>query len=175
MRQHYYRRLSKSYCLLIIAIFAIAFVLLPGRIAAASPITCNSLTSQLSDDKNYYVFTASATAGSGVTILGYNFDFGDRQSYSFTFGNVSSRGQATVRHTYQESGDYLVKVAVVTTNSGKTSTTSSPACQVQVTIGPSSSNALLNVGPGNTLGLFAVAMTVGGVIHTFWLRRRLTQ
>jgi hypothetical protein len=172
IRQHYYGRLSKYSCIVAAAMLVTALGLLSGQAAAASATVCNSLTSQLSDDKNYYVFTAMATAGSGATITGYNFDFGDHQSYSFTFGNVATRGQATVRHTYEESGDYLVKAAVVTTANGKTNTTTSPNCQVNVTIGASSSNPLLNVGPGNSLGIFIGATTIAALAHAIWTRRR---
>jgi hypothetical protein len=147
-----------------------------GATAPSSNPVCQSLTSSISSDKNYYIFTASAAPGDGDAVTGYVFDFGDHQSYSFSFGERSSRDrdQATATHIYSRPGKYLVVATVLTKSKGKVIAASSPSCQLRVTVGEvSTAGTLVNTGPGSTLGLFISAVMTGMAVHYYhFLKRR---
>lgn len=105
--------------------------------ADADPVTCESLKTTLSGDKNYYIFEAKAT-GNASSISGYTFDFGDHQSYTFTFkpNATEDHHTATVTHTYQKTGTYKPTVHVVLKNGQKTTNVTSDACKTTITIEP---------------------------------------
>ena len=142
--------------------------------AAVSPsASCLQLASSVSDDKNYQVFTASAAAGSGSTITGYTFDFGDNQTYSFTFGNgTTDRSRATVTHQYDKNGVYSAKASVQVEAGGRTADISSPDCMSSVALGVQAAAALVNTGPDVAYGVAAAAVVVAVTVHYGWSIRR---
>src|SRR6267154_1115103 len=86
-----------------LGLLVVCFSIQSQTAAADQPasVTCSSLHTSLSDDKNYYIFTASSS-GNNNAIAGYTFSFGDRQTYtvrSDTSGNQDHH-TVTVRHTY---------------------------------------------------------------------------
>jgi len=108
----------------------------PAHAAAPTP-ECLSLTAEQSEDKNYYNFKATASTANNASIIGYEFSFGDQQSYRFNFYNVpdKDRGTATVKHTYEKSKDYTATVSVISSANGKEAKASSPSCSTHVTVG----------------------------------------
>jgi PKD repeat protein len=113
-----------------------AAICMPCATVFADTVTCKSLTSQESADKNYFVFTVTAEAASGTTITGYHFDFGDHTAYDFKFAtNAQDRTTANVKHTYQKAGNFAASVQAVTSTGGKTARTGSDACKVTVANG----------------------------------------
>ena len=137
--------------------------------AASASAACQNLTSSLSSDKNYYIFTATAAPGGDNTeIAGYLFNFGDHQSYSFGFDRDSerSRSQATATHVYGHPGTYVITAAILTNKKGKVTATYSPNCQLRITIGQLPTvGTLVNTGPGSALGLFIAMSAVGAMAH----------
>jgi hypothetical protein len=141
---------------------------------AVPSVTCQSLSISLSDDKNFYIFNASA-AGDASTITGYRFDFGDHQSYDFTFSGASTqdRHSASVTHTYMTAGAYTASVQVNTKTAGKVARISSAACRAPITIAPPGSS-LVNTGAGNVVALFAGTSLLGTLLYQIWIRRQAT-
>jgi hypothetical protein len=116
--------------------------------AEESRINCDQLNSVLSDDKNYYIFTAKAS-GDSATITGYKFDFGDRQSYTATFpASNQDHHTATVTHTYKDPGSYTIVVHVQTKTQNKSSSVTSDACKTTMQIGEPT---LPNTGAGDVI------------------------
>jgi hypothetical protein len=144
----------------------------PFAEAAGAITTCNSLTAQETANENYR-FSVSAAPGSSETIMGYVFNFGDNQSYEFDYDPVTgiNRGQAKIDHIYSNPGTYVVTASVVTAANGKTKTTSSRACTIDVAVGQANSK-LPGSGPGNTLVLFVGISTIGTVMHYVLMSRR---
>lgn len=130
---------------------------------------CESLSADLSEDKNYYVFTATAT-GNGSQIYGYTFVYGDQQSYSVTFGpNSQNRLSAGVTHAYQKAGNYTARAVVNYSLDGESKTASSDNCQTAITIDPPAST-IPNAGPGNILALYIITALTGAAIFQLRLR-----
>jgi hypothetical protein len=141
--------------------------------ADAQPTTCDSLSVSLSQDKNFYVFTAKAS-GANSNITGYTFAFGDSQSYKFTFpaGTSQDHHSATITHAYQKAGVFAASVRVNTKVNGKTGSATSEQCKTTVTVG-APATSLPNTGAGNTIAWFFTASIAGVVLHQYWLRRRI--
>lgn len=144
----------------------------PRSAQAADPApTCQNLTAEQSDDKNYYSLTVTALAANEADINGYQFDFGDYESYTFDFDNHSNsnRQQATVRHTYEKAGTYTVVARVVGNNDGKVIKASSPGCTIHITIAATTElpatgpNPLTTVVIASVIGLVTYAITLGGM------------
>jgi PKD repeat protein len=164
-------------------VYASVFCTQPALASAAGSategsLTCNSLSAALSSNKDYYIFTAVASASTNATITGYDFNFGDNQSYAFNFADNSglSRTQATATHTYDIAGNYGVSVTVNGDYASKILTATSKTCQVTINIpDPStSSTSLSNSGPGNGIYIvFFSASFIGMAIHNTWLRKRI--
>jgi PKD repeat protein len=166
-----------------IAIYTSIFCTQPALATAAGSategsLTCNSLSAAISSNKDYYIFTAGASGGTNTTITGYDFNFGDNQSYAFNFGDNSdlSRTQATATHTYDIAGNYGVSVTVKGDNATNILTATSKRCQVTINIpdpSSASSTSLTNTGPGNGIFIaFFSAFFVGMAIHHTWLGKR---
>lgn len=136
--------------------------------ADTSSISCVSLTAAPASDGSQYNFTAKAS-GNG-TITGYAFDFGDKQSYSFSFSNDAqqNRKQATVLHTYSSPGIYAASVHVEMTAKGNTTSTTSRNCRATVSDGPTT---LVDTGTGNAPELFAAAFLSGVLVSEIWFLR----
>ena len=132
---------------------------------------CKSLAFNVNDTK--YTFTATASVNNGARILGYKFDFGDHQSYSFTFDKTvsGSRNTAKIDHAYARSGIYQARAFVIASVHSKMRYVSSEDCMVSVSVGQSSPNELTSVGPGNPLLLSAGVAVASGSAHHFALRR----
>lgn len=151
----------------------LAAALTPAASADAEPVSCQGLQATLSNDKNYYLFRVQAE-GNAASIVGYSFDFGDHQSYTFTFkpGATDDHHTATVTHTYQQVGTYTAKAQVVVKNAGKTSKITSESCKTQVSIEPAT-DTLPNTGTTTPLaGLFVVTVITGTATHYLVRRRR---
>lgn len=133
--------------------------------ATSGSTTCDSLSTTLSDDKNYYLFTAGATVGGGDHITGYKFDFGDQQSYTVHFNSDTkdTHEQATTTHIYEKTGTYQPKVTVLVTRGGKSAQVSSQDCTSHVTIQPA--GQLVDTGPGDVVVWFLAASVVGTMLH----------
>lgn len=159
-----------SVYLLVLVGVGLAIVSWPGRVQAASGAVCKDLTVRLSDDKNYYIFTARAAAN-GATIGGYAFDFGDHQSYKVMFDSRINRdrSQAVANHAYEANGNYTVIVSVLSTVHSKQFSSSSTQCSAGVTIGPRA-DELVNTGP-DVFGIFVGASLVGAGVH-YSIQRR---
>jgi LPXTG-motif cell wall-anchored protein len=140
--------------------------------ATPAPVTCDGLSAKISDDKNFYIFNATASGDSG-SITGYTFDFGDRESYSFNFSSAPNPNHhvSSATHTYRKAGSYIAKVHVNAKVKNKTTSISSASCQAKVTIGPPVAT-LPNTGATNIVGTFIGSSVVGSLVHAFWLRRR---
>ena len=141
----------------------------------APPVSCTTLTAKLSDNKNFYVFSATA-GGDNTAITGYAFDFGDHQSYQFTFNPAdhSDRHAATVTHTYRSPGTYNPTVRVNVKMHGTATDVSSDTCKTRIAILPAGS-ALPNTGARNILGLCVAAALIAAPLHSLWIRRRSIQ
>jgi hypothetical protein len=160
----------------VLAALAIATFGAPRALAETTyGITCDHLQVTLSDDKNFYVFTATSS-GDESTITGYTFNFGDQQSYDFVFSASDKQDHhtATVTHTYLDAGVYTPVVRVNTQVENKSASATSPGCQTTLSIGDTAS-ALPNTGVSGTIGLFATASALGVVLHQTWLRHRRTK
>ena len=165
-----------SFCLSCVKIsfgFAAFVILLTSQATAYASGSCAALTYRLSDDKNYYIFTATAVTDTSSAIAGYGFDFGDRQSYTFQFvpGSILDRSHAVSTHTYEKAGDYQVKASVVSMIDGKITTQSSPSCMVHIVI-DSNQGQLVNTGPPNPLKLFVATFLVAVAAYYLWCLRR---
>ena len=141
--------------------------------ADAAPVTCDSLTTGLSDDKNFYILTATAS-GPADSITGYSFDYGDRESYHVTFGSRtdSDRHTASVTHTYKTPGAHKVIVHVNVSIHGKSGSVSSDACKTTVAILPPNTT-LPNTG-SNFITILVLCGAIGllaGLLHALWQRR----
>jgi len=154
--------------LFLIGLLLPGVLLLPVHRASADPlVTCDGLSATLSDDKNYYIFRATASGNPG-DILGYTFDFGDRQSYRFKFAGDTGldRHAATVTHTFKDAGIFAASVTVQTTAKGSSTDIPSEDCKTTVAI--NLPDELPNTGTRNLGVLFAAATVTG-----FALRRLL--
>lgn len=129
--------------------------------AADPPPVCQDLTAKLSDDKNHYDLSVAASAANNSDINGYQFDFGDHESYTFNFDNKSNsnRRQATVEHTYDKAGKYVVTVKVISAKSNQATQTSSNNCTVNITIA-GTTDVLPATGP-STWTTLAIAGIIG--------------
>jgi hypothetical protein len=164
---HKIRRAASPFLLLAL------FLAAPGVASAdTSNVSCDNLRATISSDKNYYVFTASAS-GNNNDISGYTFSFGDEQSYTVSFAASSTQNRQTVSvtHTYQDTGSYSPSVAIATKNGSKTTSVTSPSCQTNVTIN-STSNSLPDTGAGDTSLLFAATCLAGTMLYELHLRHR---
>lgn len=157
----------------VLVIFCLS-IFTPSAKAAESGqgVVCKNLS--FSSDGTTYTFTAMASAGRGASISGYKFDFGDRQSYSFTFakGSSGNRNTARIDHSYVRPGIYQATVFVIVTEHGKTHYVTSDNCKASVVVGQSLPSELTNVGPGNTVLLFGGVVVASGSVHHFALRLR---
>ena len=141
--------------------------------------TCNLLS--LTGTEPTYTASAHYTVTNGASVNGVSFNWGDGVS---TNGVTNSTGVVTsAPHTYTTPGTYKV-VATVTFNSTGAAVASS-SCSASVTIPkppvtptptptptpPSTPVALVNTGPGDVIGLFAVTTVVGAVAHRLYSRR----
>jgi hypothetical protein len=143
--------------------------------AVSQPVACQTLSVRLSDDKNYYILSATSSLDPGAVIAGYRFDFGDHESYSFIFqADIGDHTRATVDHVYEKAGVYIATARLLTKGDGKDITPSS-TCTIQVSVGqvvPPASNVLVNTGTGGALALFIGATFSGAVIHSCIRTRR---
>jgi len=127
--------------------------------AHAQSAGCLTLTAEQSEDKNYYKITATASDGA---ITGYEFNFGDKQSYTFDIQNAPGKDKkiAVVRHTYEKSGIYNVSARVInTTDNGEVQ--NSASCTTQIINGQVPT--LPVTGPSNDDTQFIVTLLVVGV------------
>lgn len=140
--------------------------------AADPPPSCQELTAVQSEDKEYYTIAASASATKNNDITGYQFDFGDHQSYTYNFDSQSNkdRSQTAVKHTYQKAGTYTVTAKVISNQSGQLVHTSSPECMTTVTI--AGATELPATGPEFTTSL-AIASVIG--LAVYWIAFEITQ
>jgi hypothetical protein len=142
--------------------------------AALANITCDGLHISLSSNKDYYIFTATAS-GDPAAIIGYTFDYGDRQSYTFTFARAATsvdHHQASVTHIYRTAGTYTAKVHVNISSAGKTTNTTSVLCQANVVIAPAGTR-LPNAGSSLPISMAVLtAFTAALLAHD--RQRRLT-
>jgi len=144
----------------------------PLRAVAAPAVTCDGLSTTLSDDKNFYIFTVTAGGDTG-SISGYTFNFGDHQSYQFNFGASTSQDHhtANVTHTYKKSGTYTATATARVKNGSKTTGVTSPECRTTVTNGPSAA-VLPSVGNQGTVRLFSLVAVIGMTAYQLHLRLR---
>lgn len=129
--------------------------------ATDPPPSCQNLTVAQSEDKDYYNLAVTASAAKASDISGYQFDFGDNQSYTFNFDahSTKDRRQANVKHTYQKAGQYIVTAKVLGKNSAQTTAqTTAPECTVTITIAGASTELPAT---GND---FTTTLTVAGMI-----------
>lgn len=139
----------------------------PSVTAAESATGCQTLTAEESEDKNYYRITATTD---NPSVVGYEFDFGDRESYTFRFSasSPSDRQQAVVRHTYQKSGVYSVSARVIVS---KRQQTQPPLnCTLQITIG--TAGQIPATGPTDALPILPIALGLITYGIAFGLRTR---
>ena len=133
---------------------------------------CKSLT--FNSDSTKYSFAVTALAGHGTRITGYKFDFGDHQSYSFTFAKTAgnNRNTAKIDHSYARSGIYQATAFVIASEHGKMHYETSKSCKASVAVGEALPSELTNVGSGNTILLFAGVALASGSAHHFALKLR---
>jgi hypothetical protein len=153
---------------------AAALLMLPGHTAAdtTANITCDSLHVSLSSDKKFYVFTVLASGDSG-NITGYTFNYGDRQSYHFTFGGVpasTDRHTASVTHAYQTAGSYTASAQVNLKTPSKAPAITSAACKTSITIGKP--RVLPRAGASIPFGISAAGAAIAVCISFIHQRRR---
>lgn len=140
--------------------------------AAAEPgASCDSLIVVESEDKNFHIFSASATPINDSVITGYIFDFGDNQSYEFNYNQDDEKwhGLSTVNHTYSKAGRYKASATVVTNTNGESLRATSEACTTTITIGPAE---LPTVGSEPLAMESFGVVTLGTMSHHFFLLRR---
>jgi len=148
------------------------------RTASAEPaaeVVCSGLQATISDDKNFYIFTATSS-GDSSTITGYTFDFGDHESYRFTFAPHSSqdRHRATATHTYLNAGVYAPKVYVTRKHGMQPRSVTSDSCRTTVNIG-FTPQTLPDAGFSSAGTVFAGSSLVATAAHHVWYRRRKTR
>ena len=136
----------------------------PTTQAAEPPATCQKVTAQLNNDKTHYDIVATAAAPSGTNIVGYQFDFGDRESYTFRFSKAQNKdtNMATVQHNYKKDGIYKLTAKVISTKDGKTQT-SATGCVLSVKVG-ATAGQLPDTGPNTTLTI-TLAVIIGLVTY----------
>ncbi|HSX15832.1 MAG TPA: PKD domain-containing protein [Candidatus Saccharimonadales bacterium] len=137
-----------------------ALLLMPHHAAADALATCDGLSATLSDDKNNYIFRVAAS-GEDSDILGYTFNFGDHQTYRFTFGKDTGldRHTAIVTHTFKDPGIFAASVTVQAKSGGHTTTIPSEDCKTTVAI--NLPDELPNTGTRNLLVLFVATALTG--------------
>jgi hypothetical protein len=140
--------------------------------AADAAVICKSLAAEQSDDKNYYKFTAKATASNDAKIMGYEFNFGDHQTYIVNFNDTSKNDSsvAVAKHTYEKPGNYTTKASVVSSKDNKTTRVSSPDCIANIAIGQPAVTMLPTTGPNDSLTLI-VSIILG--VYTYIIVRIL--
>jgi hypothetical protein len=166
---------------------------------AAPQLTCVQLTATpVAGQAFTYTFTATASA-QHTTITAYTFNFGDGTNQQVT----TDQETATTPHTYaNNTQQYVASVTVYstdfpqgvtaqacqitfppqvctpgtpTTNSGEQCTTPVPPCQPGVPTTQNHGNCQLpNTGPGNIIGFVGATTLVGGLLHRFFLRRKMS-
>ncbi len=172
-----------------------------GNVVTVTPppvksLTCDSLTAVLksqNDSQFTYTLTAQATS-QNTPISTFTFMFGDAASSTVTV-NTSTTGStmdtvtASQDHTFTQTNmqQTFMAEALVNTN------TTSPSCKVQIVVPAKPAAAvvstvttpatpvatatavptqLVNTGPGDAVGIFAVASLLGALLHQFVLRRK---
>jgi hypothetical protein len=130
--------------------------------AVTPAATCLTLSAEQSEDKNYYRFTATA---SNDTVTGYEFDFGDKQSYTFDVQDTPGKDKktATVKHTYEKNGIYTATTKIIDVDKKKSQ--SSATCSTQIVIGQVT--MLPVTGPDGALPaitLIAVGLAIYGIL-----------
>jgi hypothetical protein len=137
--------------------------------------TCNLLS--LTGTEPTFTASAHYTVTNGASVNGVSFNWGDGVT---TNGVTNSTGVVTsAPHTYTTPGTYKV-VATVTFNSTGAAVASS-SCSASVTIPKPPVTptppvtippaTLVNTGPGDVIGLFAVTTVIGAVAHRLYSRR----
>jgi|GEM_PF-4142220 len=150
-------------------------------------LACASLTEKLvNSDENMYTFTAAATA-SNTAITSYVFNFGDGNSQTVT----TSQSTASTTHGFADNSAYNVQVMV---NGAAQHNVTSANCKVNVTTTkqvaeckpgvpegsaecnpqPAQPSNLPNTGAGDVVGFFGLAVVAGGLLHHFFVRRKIT-
>lgn len=139
--------------------------------------TCDYLKATTGDNR-MTTFTAGASASGGAQIKLYRYDFGDGTATLVTDKNV-------VQHQYAKDGQYAARVNVVFDVNGQNKVAGGDQCAVAVsfttpstpsTPGTTTSGTpgtLVNTGPGEVLGVFALTTAAGAIAYRWMLGRRL--
>jgi hypothetical protein len=172
---HKTRILPRQLLLLVWAILGLT-IWLPAPLVIAYPPTtlaCDSLQATPIGDKNSFVLSATSSASNNTAVTGYDFNFGDYQSYSFDFTNsMTDRQQASVTHTYATAGTYTAHAQVRGRSNNKAVTATSSGCRTTIAIQPSAVTTLPNTGAGDAVSLFFIVSGLGTALHVIWLRQR---
>jgi uncharacterized repeat protein (TIGR01451 family) len=115
------------------------------------------------------------TAKDGAKLKTVTYNFGDASQPLVT-------DKTTTDHTYAKDGDYTVAVSLVFTVNGKDQTATSAACAKPVSFAAATptppaakGSDLPSTGPGNVIGLFIGASTLGFLGHRLVLSRRFVR
>ncbi len=140
-------------------------------------LICEDLTAQRVS-RDTFRFTAAARTVGAASFSNFVYSFGDDSDDLTT-------DQATVDHTYNETGAYLVRVAVQGEVAGEAVEVTSEACRVNVTVDPEDPKEepeqpeqpelpeqLPVTGIGGVAGLFAATSAISAFAHRVFTARR---
>ena len=130
-----------------------------------TPPTCNLITLD-GDNRTVRVSNVTYTAGS-ATVNKLNLDFGDGTKNSIDFN------QLPISHTYTADGTYLIRATLDTSVGNITS----DKCASNITFKGKTvppvvtpPTTLVNTGPGEVLGIFALVTLVGAIAHRVYTK-----
>ena len=149
------------------------------------PVYACSLIEAKKLSSKQFQFKVTAVAKNGATIKQYRFNFGD--------GNTELTDQATVNHTFEKNGTYVVTASVDFMVDGKVVNKTSNACKITITTDkevetcpipgkehlPKNSpdcvevpDELPSTGTGSMIGVFAAVSLAAGLAHKAVFSRR---
>jgi uncharacterized repeat protein (TIGR01451 family) len=141
--------------------------------------SCDQLTVTKTGDRKISA-KVDYTAKDGAKLKTVTYNFGDGSQPLVT-------DKTTVDYTYTKDGDYTVAATLVVGANGKDQTVTSATCAKPVNFSPPSASppvttpapakdgGLPSTGPGNIIGLFLGATTIGFVGHRLVLSRRFVR
>jgi hypothetical protein len=156
--------------------------IVPQPVQQTPAYACTDLGLTAEENRTVKISNFATTQSGGATYTNAVIDWGDHSTQTF----ASPEGQT---HQYAVNGVYTVTATAHFTVAGTDKSASSVSCAQTVTfssstpptvtppapVTPAAPTALVNTGPGSTLGLFAAASLGGAAFYRRLLARRLSR
>ena len=141
-----------------------------NKTCAQTPIfTCDAFHVTTEANRTVKVDTFKTTQSNGATFKDAVIDWGDSTTPLTTNNAI---GQT---HQYGQDGTFKLTATAHFTVNGKDVTADGAACTQTVNFTTTPPTTLVNTGPGQVAGLFAVATVAGAFAHRLFLGRRLAR